>query len=83
VQIRIVGTDLPGNSCGPSPERPAGHVGIHVGVQRRAKPAELLGVTPAVASAATWTLDGLTDAHGNPLCASVRPPLIEWSAATE
>ena len=26
---------------------------------------------------------GLTDAHGNPLCASVRPPLIEWSAATE
>jgi len=52
-------------------------------VQRRAKPAELLGVTPAVASAATWTLDGLTYAHGNPLCASVRPPLIEWSAATE
>jgi len=22
---------------------------------------------------------GLTDARGNPLCASVRPPLIEWS----
>ena len=26
---------------------------------------------------------GLADAHGNPICASVRPPLIEWSAATE
>ena len=25
---------------------------------------------------------GLTDGRGNPLCASVRPPLIEWSAAT-
>jgi Family of unknown function (DUF5990) len=23
---------------------------------------------------------GLTDRKGNPLCASVRPPLIEWSA---
>ena len=23
---------------------------------------------------------GLTDGKGNPLCASVRPPLIEWSA---
>jgi Family of unknown function (DUF5990) len=26
---------------------------------------------------------GLADAKGNPVCASVRPPLIEWSAATE
>jgi hypothetical protein len=23
---------------------------------------------------------GLTDARGNPLCAAVRPPVIEWSA---
>jgi hypothetical protein len=23
---------------------------------------------------------GLTDAHDHPLCAAVRPPLIEWSA---
>jgi hypothetical protein len=152
--IRIEGTDLPGNSCGPSPERPAGHDGIHVGVQRRAKAAELLGVTPGDAPTATWTLEavvtakpdgatdlrgpyiqgppggrfiylnwgtvdqsgafalfrraklwleavppevlataadlgvlvgrvGLTDPKGNPVCASVRPPLIDWSAATE
>ena len=26
---------------------------------------------------------GLTDPKDNPVCASVRPPLIEWSAATE
>jgi hypothetical protein len=25
---------------------------------------------------------GLTDTRGNPLCAAVRPPVIEWSAAT-
>jgi hypothetical protein len=24
---------------------------------------------------------GLTDAKGNPLCASVRPPVITWAAA--
>ncbi|MFI7538198.1 DUF5990 family protein [Streptosporangium sp. NPDC049376] len=23
---------------------------------------------------------GLTDSHGHPLCAAVRPPLVEWSA---
>ena len=76
VQIRIEGTDLPGNSCGPSPERPAGDVGIHVGVQRRAKPAELLGVTPGVASAATWTLDAVvTPKPDGP--ADVRGPYIQ------
>ena len=26
---------------------------------------------------------GLTDRKGNPLCASVRPPMIEWTAAAE
>jgi Family of unknown function (DUF5990) len=154
VQIRIEGTGLPGNSCGPSPQRPGGHAGIHVGLQRRARPAELLGLTPGDAPAATWTIDavvtakpdggadlkgpyiqgppggrfiylnwgtvddsgefamfrraklwleavppevlaagadlgvlvgrvGLTDPRGNPVCASVRPPLIEWSAAPE
>jgi hypothetical protein len=152
VLIRIEGTDLPGNSCGPSPERPDGHAGIHVGLQRRGRPAELRDVVPGSAPAATWTLHafvtrrpdaaidlkgpyiqgppggrfiylnwgtvddsgefsmfrraklwleavppevvaaaaergvlvgrlGLTDPKGNPLCASVRPPLIDWSAA--
>ncbi len=26
---------------------------------------------------------GLTDDKGHPLCAAVRPPLIEWSAAAK
>jgi hypothetical protein len=153
MRIRIEGTDFPGTSCGPSPQRPDGHANIHVGVQRRGKPAELLGVVPGDSPAAAWTLDAtvtsapdgrldvtgpciqgppggrfiylnwgtagrpdafemfrraklwleavppdvvraaaergvlvgrlaLTDSSGHPLCASVRPPLIEWSAAS-
>src|SRR5579872_5094474 len=56
VQIRIEGTDLPGRSCGPSPDRPEGHHNIHVGVPRRGRPDELLGLTSGDAAAATWTL---------------------------
>jgi Family of unknown function (DUF5990) len=149
VQIRIEGTDLPGLTCGPSPERPGGHQNNHVGVQRKGRPDELLGVVPGDAPSATWVLDcsvvetasgidvkgpyvqgppggrfiylnwgvvddagtftmfrraklmfdgiphdilrnavdlgtlvgrlALADANGSPLCAAVRPPLIDWS----
>jgi uncharacterized protein DUF5990 len=151
MQIRIEGIDLPGSSCGPSPDRPGGHHGIHVGVQRKSRPTELLGLTPGDAEAVSWTLecdvaphgngydvkgpyisgtpesrwiylnwvmvddgseatmfrraklllsavpDGvmrsalqqgvlvgqvhLTDPRGNPVCAAIRPPVIEWRAA--
>jgi len=151
VRIRIEASDLPGNSCGRSPESPGGYHNIHVGVQRRNRRDELLGLVPGDASSATWTLDcsavpspsgvdlkgpyiqgppggrfiylswgtvddvksftlfrraklwfdaipptviesaldlgllvgrlGLTDRKGKPLCAAVRPPVIEWSAA--
>jgi hypothetical protein len=57
MQIRIEGTDLPGLSCGPSPDVPEGYRNIHVGVQRRGKRDELLGLTPGDAPAATWTID--------------------------
>jgi hypothetical protein len=150
--IRIEGVDLPGRSCGPSPERPQGHHGIHVAVQRKNKPGELYGLVPGDAPSATWELEcatkvtadgvdvtgpyvsgppgdrfvylswgvvddggefemfrraklrltavpadvlaaavdagvlvgrvGLTDAKGNPTCASVRPPDIAWRATT-
>jgi hypothetical protein len=151
VQIDIEGSDLPGRSCGPSPDRPGGHSNIHVGVQRRNRPEELLGLVPGDAPSARWTLEctatvsstgvdlrgpyiqgrpggrfiylswgtldealaftmfrraklqldavpsavlddavergllvgrlGLTDAKGTPICAAVRPPVIDWSAA--
>ena len=146
--IRIEAHDLPGRSCGPSPERPGGHHGIAVGVQRKSKPAELMGLVSADAESVVWELEatptaskvadyrgpyisgppggrfiylawgvvevpgsfemfrrakimfdgipsdvlaaaqesgvligrlGLTDPKGNPTCAAVRPPLIEWT----
>jgi len=150
VQIRIEASDLPGNCCGPSPDSPGGYRNIHVGVQRRNRRDDLLGLVPGDAASATWTVDcsavpsptgvdlkgpyiqgppggrfiylswvtvddgrnatlfrrakvwldaippavldnalklgllvgrlGLTDRKGNPLCAAVRPPVIEWSA---
>jgi hypothetical protein len=150
VQIRIEAFDLPGSSCGPSPDRPGGYHRIHVGVQRRNRRDELLDQVPGDAPAATWTMEctaarsgagadlkgpyiqgppggrfiylswvtvddagaatlfrraklwldavppavlgsalagglllgrlGLTDPKGHPLCASVRPPVIEWLA---
>jgi Family of unknown function (DUF5990) len=150
VHIRIEGRDLPGNSCGPSPDSPGGYQNIHVGVQRRNHRDELLGLVSADAPSARWTMDctavrspdgfdlkgpyiqgppggrfiylswgtvdgadvftlfrraklwfgaipptviddavdrglllgrvGLTDPKGNPLCAAVRPPVIEWTA---
>jgi uncharacterized protein DUF5990 len=152
VQIRIEASDLPGISCGPSPDSPGGYHNIHVGVQRRDRPGELLGLVPGDAFSATWTMDcqavsspngvdikgpyingrpggrfiylswgtldeaksftlfrraklrfdaippnvvesavqrgllvgrlGLTDPKGNPLCATVRPPAIDWSAVS-
>jgi hypothetical protein len=154
MRIRIEGVDLPGSSCGPGPQRPEGHFNIHVGVPRRGKPAELLGLAPGNSPAVTWTLDAtvtsaadggldvkgpylqgppggrfiylnwgtvdapgtftmfrraklrldavppellrdaqrqgflvarvtLTDPKGNPVCASLGPPFIEWSAAAQ
>ena len=151
MRVRIEGHDLPGRFCGPGPDYPDGHHNVHVAVQRRAKPGELLDLTPGDASKAEWSLEcaveegpsgsdikgpyiqgpaggrfiylswgvvdkagsftmfrraklwldavpsnvlqraagtgvlvgrlGLTDDGGHPRCASVRPPLIEWTAA--
>jgi hypothetical protein len=148
VRIRIEATELPGRSCGPSPDSPGGYHNIHVGIQRRNRRDELLDLVPGDAPSATWTIDctpihvpngvdltgpyiqgppggrfiylswgtvddagsftlfrraklwldaipsavvddavelgrlvgrlGLTDRKGNPLCAAVRPPVIEW-----
>jgi hypothetical protein len=56
IEIRIEGSDLPGRSCGASPDFP-GYENIHVGVQRRDRPGELLGVYPADAPSVAWRLD--------------------------
>jgi hypothetical protein len=147
VRIRIEGHDLPGMACTPGPG--LSYQNVHIGVQRRGKPDDLLDLVPGDAATATWTLEctadgsdvkgthiqgppggrfiylswgtvgrsgsfgmfrraklmldavppdvlrealdhgvlvgrlGLTDRQGNPVCASVRPPTIEWSAAAQ
>ena len=144
MQIRIEGSDLPGRQCGPGANGFPGYDGVHVGLQRRNRPSELL-LQPGDAPSVTWTLDctvsgsdikgpyvqgppggrfiylswvtvdqdqnvsrfrraklmldavpeevleaatrsghlvarlSLTDIHGHPICAAVRPPLITWS----
>ncbi|GLW08747.1 hypothetical protein Misp01_38770 [Microtetraspora sp. NBRC 13810] len=147
--IRIEASELPGRDCGQAPGFP-GYRNIQVGVQRRDRRDEILGLHPGDASAAVWELEvtatakeagwdllgpyvqgrpgarfvylswgalgddgvlsmfrraklhfdaippnvlehavhsgmlvarlSLTDSRGQPLCAAVRPPLIDWSA---
>ncbi|MFC5748551.1 DUF5990 family protein [Actinomadura rugatobispora] len=55
-QIRIEATDLPGRTFGPGDDHPV-HSGVHVGVQRRGRPGELLDLHPGDAPAAVWTLE--------------------------
>ena len=57
MKIRIEGRELPGQICGPGPDAPSGHTGVHVGVQRRGNPNEILDSVPGDAAAANWTID--------------------------
>jgi Family of unknown function (DUF5990) len=52
--FRIVGTDLPGRSCGPAPEHPEPYAHVHVGLQRTA---EVVDVVPADADRALFEFD--------------------------
>jgi hypothetical protein len=56
VQIRIEGSDLPGRTCPPGHNFP-GYENVHVGVQRRGKPDELLDMVPGDAPSAIWTFE--------------------------
>ncbi len=56
LQIRIEATHLPGRTWPPGPDSP-GRDDVHVGVQRKDSPGELLGPCPADAPAVSWTLD--------------------------
>ena len=56
MQICIEATDLPGRTCAPGPGFP-GADNVHVGVQRKDRPGELLGLCPGDAPSARWTLE--------------------------
>jgi hypothetical protein len=79
VQIRIEGRDLPGISCGPGPAFPGGHPNIHVGVQRRNKPGELVGLVGGDAESATWTLESTVQTASDGL--DLKGPCIQGSPA--
>ncbi|MEU6235616.1 DUF5990 family protein [Kitasatospora sp. NPDC047058] len=55
VSIRIEATALPGRSCARAPGFPG--YDIHVAVQRRGRPGELLDPVPGDAARAVWTLE--------------------------
>lgn len=57
IQIRIEAAGLPGRELGPTPDFPGGPRNIHVGVQRRDRRDELLGLQPGDAASAVWTFD--------------------------
>ncbi|WP_069172707.1 DUF5990 family protein [Streptomyces griseus] len=59
MQIHIEGSELPGRTCGPGTDF-AGFDNIHVGVQRKDRPGELLTPHPGDAPRASWTLDCTT-----------------------
>ncbi|UIR20995.1 DUF5990 family protein [Streptomyces spinosirectus] len=56
MRIRIDGVDLPGRACGPDDGIPS-YANVHVAVQRRDRPAELLDPQPGDAARASWTLE--------------------------
>jgi hypothetical protein len=56
MRIRIDGVDLPGRDCGPGDGIPS-YTNIHVAVQRRDRPAELLDPPPGDAARVSWTLE--------------------------
>ena len=60
VLIRIEGSDLPGRTCGPGPDYPAGHRNIHVAVQGRKGARDLYGLVPADVPTVEWK-EHLTD----------------------
>jgi hypothetical protein len=55
VTLVIEGFDLPGRACPGGPDFP-GYGNVHVGVQRKDKPGELLDVQPGDAPAVSWRL---------------------------
>jgi hypothetical protein len=63
MHIRIDAVDLPGRTCPAPTDSPVpAYDGIHVAVQRRDRPAELLDPQPGDAASATWTLECTAEA---------------------
>ncbi|WP_329113159.1 DUF5990 family protein [Streptomyces sp. NBC_01465] len=74
MHIRIDAVDLPGLICTATTEGPA-YRNVHVAVQRRDRPAELLEPHPGDAASATWTLE--CTATTSPEGTEVKGPYVQ------
>ena len=63
IQVTLVGSGLPGRDIGPGGNFPGAH-NVHVGVQRKDRHGELLGLTPGDASAARWAFEATATPAG-------------------
>ncbi|PAZ14079.1 monooxygenase [Streptomyces sp. SA15] len=76
MRIRIDAVDLPGRtSRAPSDGNAPAYADIHVAVQRRDRPAELLDPQPGDAASATWTLE--CTALASPTGIDVKGPYVQ------
>lgn len=76
MRIRIDAVDLPGLTRPASADgRVPAYGNLHVAVQRRDRPAELLGPQPGDAPSATWTLECTTSA--SPAGTEVAGPYVQ------
>ena len=63
MQIHIEGRNLPGRCCLARGDFP-GYREIHVGIQRRNRPTELLGLAPGDAGSVTWVIEAAVTISG-------------------
>ncbi|MFE9768140.1 DUF5990 family protein [Streptomyces sp. NPDC005808] len=78
MRIRIDADDLPGLTCSPGAQADSNtvvHSNVHVAVQRRDRPAELLDPQPGDAASATWTLECSTAL--SPTGTEVKGPYVQ------
>ncbi|MFJ3310577.1 DUF5990 family protein [Streptomyces sp. NPDC086549] len=76
MRIRIDAVDLPGLTCpAPVDGKVPEYRNVHVAVQRRDRPAELLAPQPGDARSATWTLECTTSV--SPSGIEVKGPYVQ------
>ena len=76
MRIRIDAVDLPGLTCpAPAGGEVSEYRNVHVAVQRRDRPAELLAPQPGDAGSATWTLECTTSV--SPSGIEVKGPYVQ------
>ncbi|MFC8433374.1 DUF5990 family protein [Streptomyces sp. NPDC057253] len=75
MRIRIDAGDLPGLSCPPAKGSDQPYRNIHVAIQRRDRPAELLDPQPGNADTVSWTVECTTTA--SPSGTDVKGPYVQ------